>query len=56
MIRGIMVTREANGFYLLQDHLLGVVLPFDRARQLLALYHRVEAVHYHVRQRRDRHA
>src|SRR5947209_15769522 len=35
----------ADRLYLSQGHRLGLVLSLDRARRLLALHHRLEAVH-----------
>jgi putative transposase len=37
----------ADRLHLLQGHRLGLVLSVDRARRLLALHHRLEAVHDH---------
>ena len=39
-----------------QDHRLGLGLSVDRARRLLPLHHRLEAVHDHARRGRHRHA
>ena len=46
----------ADRLYLLQDHRLGLDVPVDRARRLLALHHRLEAVHHHAGRGRHRHA
>ena len=46
----------ADRLHLSQDHWLGLVLPVDRARRLLALHRRLEAWSHHVRLRRHGHA
>jgi transposase-like protein len=46
----------ADRLHLPQDHWLGLVLPVDRARRLLALHRRLEAWPHHVRLGRHGHA
>ena len=46
----------ADRLHLPQGHRLGLVLSVDHPRRLLALHHRLEAVHDHAGRRRHRHA
>ena len=46
----------ADRFYLLQDHRLGLDVPVDRARRLLVLHHRLQAVQHDAAGRLHRHA
>ena len=46
----------ADRLHLPQGHRLGLVLSVDRARRLLSLHRRLEALHHDERRRRHRHA
>ncbi len=46
----------ADRLHLLQDHRLGLDVPVDSARRLLALHHRLEALRHHAGRGRHRYA
>jgi hypothetical protein len=47
---------RSDRLHVSKGHRLGLVLPIDRARRLLAIHRHLEALHHHERRRRHRHA